>query len=191
MTKSCTSCKVATGSFPHVRADSPVGAQTGISVGEITKPSLLTSPLFPFLALGVIAAGSYVAYQLYYAEFMKNQLIWTTGTLLVFWFAVSGGMHNIIRGVPMYFFDPQAGKVQMFLNQAQAQLGAEGFIMGSATMAFALSVATLSYVAPKMSNPAWQRGVCWAALLIGGFSLRSLVKSYQWKTGHRMRTWFT
>ena len=164
--------------------------QTGISVGEIVKPSLLTSPFTPVLFLATVAAGAYVAYHLYYADFMKNQLIWTSGTLFVFWFAVSGGMHNIIRGVPMYFYDPNAGKVQMFLNQAQAQLGAEGFIMGSMTMAFALSVATLSYVAPKMSNPFWQRVVCWAALIIGGFSLRSLVTSYQWKTGHRMRTWF-
>ena len=159
-------------------------------MGEISKPSFLTSPVFPFVALAVIALGTYVAYQLYYAEFMRNQLIWTTGTLFVFWFAVSGGMHNIIRGVPMYFFDPNAGKVQMFLNQAQGQLGAEGFIMGSMTMAFALSVATLSYVAPKMSNPTWQRVVCWAALIVGALSLRSLNSSYIWKTGHRMRTWF-
>ena len=161
-----------------------------MSVGEIVKPSFLTSAFFPPLALATLALGGYVAFQLYYAEFMRNQLIWTTSTLVVFWFAVSGGMHNIIRGVPMYFFDHQAGKVQMFLNQAQGQLGAEGFIMGSMTMAFALSIATLSYVAPKMSDPAWQRGVCWTALVVAGLSLQNLLTCYTWKTNHRLKTWF-
>ena len=175
---------------PAPASNTELPMQTGVSIGDISKPSFTNSPLFPVLALAVLAAGAYVAYHLYYAEFMKNQLIWTAGTLLVFWFAVSGGMHNIIRGVPMYFFDPKSGKVNMFLNQAQGQLGAEGFIMGSLCMSFALSVATLSYVAPRMASPQYQRGVCWAALVVGGLSLRSLVNAYTWKTGYRLRTWF-
>ena len=52
----------------------------------------------------------------------------------------------------MYYVDPNVGKVQLFLPQGQGQLGAEGFIMGSLLTLFALSIATLSYVAPKVSN---------------------------------------
>ena len=57
----------------------------------------------------------------------------------------------LYRGVPTYYADPTSGKVQLFLPQGQGQLGAEGFIMGTLVTAFALCVATLSYVAPKVS----------------------------------------
>ena len=53
-----------------------------------------------------------MAYHLYYAPFMKNLGLWTAGVLFVYWFSVSGGMHNIIRGVPLYYPD-QDGKVKV------------------------------------------------------------------------------
>lgn len=106
---------VSPGHQPH---SSAVGAvQTGVVVGPIERPSLLKSPLFPLLAVAVVAGWAWLAYNLYYADFMKNRAIWTFGTIFVFWFAVSGGMHNIIRGVPFYYVDPNVGKVQLFLPQ--------------------------------------------------------------------------
>ena len=52
---------------------------------QVTKPSLLTSPLFPVLALGVLSIGAAAAYQLYYAPFMKNLLIWSAGAIVIYW----------------------------------------------------------------------------------------------------------
>ena len=52
---------------------------------QVTKPSLLTSPFFPFLALGVLSLGAAAAYQLYYAPFMKNLLIWSAGAIVIYW----------------------------------------------------------------------------------------------------------
>lgn len=61
--------------------------------------------------LAVLAGGGAVAYKLYYSPLMKIPWIWAAGVILVFFFSVSGGMHNIIRGVPMQHLDPRTGKV--------------------------------------------------------------------------------
>ena len=53
-----------------------------------------------------------LAYTLYYAPFMKNLGLWAAGVLFVYWFSVSGGMHNIIRGVPLYYPD-QNGQIKV------------------------------------------------------------------------------
>ena len=55
----------------------------------------------------MLASGAYVAWLLYQAPFMRRLWIYLVGALFVFWFSVSGGMHNIIRGVPLYFFNQQ------------------------------------------------------------------------------------
>ena len=55
----------------------------------------------------MLAGGAYTAWLLYQAPFMRQLWIYLVGALFVFWFSVSGGMHNIIRGVPLYFFNQQ------------------------------------------------------------------------------------
>ena len=87
--------------------------RTGFKASGIERPSFLRSPLFPLALLGFLSAAAFVFYQLYYAEFMKNTLIWTAAIIFVYWFSVSGGMHNIIRGVPMQHWDRASGKVSL------------------------------------------------------------------------------
>ena len=85
--------------------------KTGISVGTIDRPSLANSRLFPVIALAFVAVGTYAAYRIYYLPILKNLGIWFVGCLAVFWFSSSGGMHNIIRGVPLVMPDMKTGKV--------------------------------------------------------------------------------
>ena len=88
-----------------------VQEKTGISVGSIDRPSLTNSRFFPVLALAFVALGTYVAYRVYYLPILKNLGLWLAGCLVVFWFSASGGMHNIIRGVPLVVPDMKTGKV--------------------------------------------------------------------------------
>ncbi len=88
-----------------------VQEKTGISVGTIDRPSLANSRLFPVFALAFVATGTYVAYRIYYLPILKNLGLWLAGCLVVFWFSASGGMHNIIRGVPLVMPDGKTGKV--------------------------------------------------------------------------------
>ncbi len=59
----------------------------------------------------MLGAGAAVGLKLYYAPFMKNHAIWASAILAVYLFSVSGGMHNIIRGVPMQHIDRNTGQV--------------------------------------------------------------------------------
>lgn len=117
---------------------------------------------------------------------MRNLLIWTAGSLVVFWFAVSGGLHNIIRGVPLKYFDPKTGQVQLFLNQAQSQLGAEGFIMGTMYTAVGLAIALLTHLGPKIKD--LQRAACFSLIIFAGWVYLRILDTYQWKTGYRRAT---
>jgi oligosaccharyltransferase complex subunit gamma len=86
--------------------------KTGINIEKVDRPSFSRSGLFPVVFLAAVLALGAIAYNLYYAEFMKNLVLWTMGVLFVYWFSVSGGMHNIIRGVPLYYPD-QEGKIKV------------------------------------------------------------------------------
>lgn len=66
--------------------------------------------------LAVLMGGGAVAYKLYYSPLLKIPALWAAGIIFVFFFSVSGGMHNIIRGVPMQHLDPRTGKVQAVLR---------------------------------------------------------------------------
>lgn len=79
---------------------------------QVEQPSFMRSKLFPPVFVAAVLALGFLAYNLYYAPFMKNLALWVFGVLVVYWFSVSGGMHNIIRGVPMYYPD-QDGKIKV------------------------------------------------------------------------------
>lgn len=72
----------------------------------------MRSRLFPPVFVAAVLAMGFLAYNLYNAPFMKNLGLWVFGVLVIYWFSVSGGMHNIIRGVPMYYPD-QSGQVKV------------------------------------------------------------------------------
>ena len=80
-------------------------------------------------------------------------------------------------------------QVQMFLPQAQGQLGAEGFIMGSLYTACGLSVAFLTWVAPILKDRSIQRGFSYLALITGLISFYQVISNYRWKTGYGIR-WY-
>jgi hypothetical protein len=49
------------------------------------------------------AAGGYAAWLVYNSPIVKITALWALGALAVYWFATSGGMYNIIRGIPLYY----------------------------------------------------------------------------------------
>ena len=80
-------------------------------------------------------------------------------------------------------------QVQMFLPQAQGQLGAEGFIMGSLYTACGLSVAALTWLAPNIKDRTMQRGISYLAILVGFVSFYQVISNYRWKTGYNIK-WY-
>jgi oligosaccharyltransferase complex subunit gamma len=77
-----------------------VSRQTGLSAGAIERPTVVQNPLFPVALLGGIIVGGTVAWKLYNSPLVRITGLWTLGALAVYWFSTSGGMYNIIRGIP-------------------------------------------------------------------------------------------
>jgi len=161
--------------------------RTGLHAGTIERPTFLKSPFFPVIVLGVLSVGAWIGLKLYYAPFMKNPLIWITAVIAVYWFSVSGGMHNIIRGVPMQSWDRNSGKVLLFLSGPQGQLGAEGFIMGSLYCTVGLAIALLTQVAPNIlqHDKNSQRYAAYGVIGVAVYAYVQIKGIYGWKTNHK------
>lgn len=154
---------------------------TGVSRAprvQVEKPHAGQNPLMPLLALVVVGTLGIVGWKLYNAEFMRYLWIWALGVLVVYWFSVSGGMHNIIRGVPLMYVD-QSGKLNLFMNSGQGQLGAEGFMMGCLYTLFGLSFTGMTYLGPRIKDKAAQRGLCYALLVLSFFTFSSLCRTHR------------
>ncbi|KAL4445853.1 hypothetical protein ABPG77_009052 [Micractinium sp. CCAP 211/92] len=159
-----------------------VSERTGLAVGEVKHAPLISPRVLPLVSLAVLACIVYVGYKLYYAPCMRHQALYAVGALCIYWFSVSGGMFNIIRGVPLVGFDHRNRQAMLFM-QGQGQLGAEGFIMGTLYTTVGLSVATLITLVPKIKDSGAQRVAAYATILVAFFAFRMVTSNHLWKTG--------
>ncbi|KAL4425744.1 hypothetical protein ABPG75_009760 [Micractinium tetrahymenae] len=175
---------LSTGGYPWgpERIAEFVGERTGLAVGEVKHAPLISPRLMPLVSLAVLACIVFVGYKLYYAPFMRHQALYAVGALCVYWFSVSGGMFNIIRGVPLVGFDHRKRQAMLFMP-GQGQLGAEGFIMGSLYTTVGLSVAALITLVPKIKDSGAQRVAAYAILLVAFMAYRMVTSNHVWKTG--------
>ncbi|KAL4859895.1 putative dolichyl-diphosphooligosaccharide--protein glycosyltransferase subunit 3B [Chlorella vulgaris] len=156
--------------------------RTGVAVGEIKRPTLVSTRLMPILSLAVLGALGFVGFHLYHASFMRHTFLYAVGAIFIYWFSVSGGMFNIIRGVPLVGYDQRKRQSMLFM-QGQGQLGAEGFIMGSLYTTVGMAVAALIMVAPKVKDPNTQRVVAYGIILVAFMAFRMVTSNHLWKTG--------
>lgn len=92
-----------------------VSGSSGKAAAEVDRPSILKSPLFPVGLLAFICGGGYAAWRVYNSPIVRITWLWALGALAVFWFATSGGMYNIIRGIPLYYNGPN-GKLVWWME---------------------------------------------------------------------------
>lgn len=180
---------------PEKRPTQPVPAEemvtfvrerTGHDIGRVDKPAATQSWWFPVVSVSFLSSVAYVGYKVMYADVMRNMLMYALATLFVYWFSVSGGMHNIIRGMPMVTINPST-KLPQYFMPGQGQLGTEGFVMGSLYTLVGLSFGLVVYVAPKAKSPSYRRLLAYGGLALALFSFNQVVQLYTWKTGYHWR----
>lgn len=71
------------------------------------------------------------------------------------------------------------------------QVGAEGFIMGSSYLFFSSTLASLTYVVPKIRGNAARGVVSLVLVLLAAFTAMRIIAVYQKKSGLNMRTFFS
>lgn len=153
--------------------------RSGLDAPDIQRPTFLNDPMFPMYALAAVATAIGFGYVLWVSNILRSRTLWCFICLLVFWFSVSGGMYNIIRGMPMFIRNKE-GKIQFFLQGRQGQLGAEGFIAGGSYLLFSFGVSALTYAVPYVPNTNARRVLGFLAVLwtaIAAFKIFELHKS--------------
>lgn len=163
--------------------------RTGVSVGEIVRPAAVRSRFLPLLTLAVMAGLGLLGQRLYHAAFMRHPAIYIAGALVVWWFSVSGGMHNIIRGVPLVGYDPATRKSMLFTS-GHGQLGAEGFIMGTLYCTVGLVAAAFTNALPRVADPAARRYAGYGLLAAAVIAMHYINTNHQWKAGMRAEWYF-
>lgn len=132
------------------------------------------------LGLATLSLLAAVAWRLYTSRLARSYPLWTLACLGVWWFATSGGMYNIIRGMPMVL--PQRdGTVKLFLD-GSGQVGFEGFLMGTLYATVGVSLALLGSAATRLSDEGARRAFGYSALCVAWFAYRKVVSIHDWKT---------
>jgi hypothetical protein len=97
----------------------------------------------------------------------------------------TGGLHNIIRGVPLVRYN-ERGQVEWY-QRGSGQIGMEGFVVGGMYVAFALCCTSLLSAPKLFSDPGVVRTVSYVSLAGALYMFSAVVRFYSWKTGYNWR----
>ncbi|KAK9133518.1 hypothetical protein Scep_013046 [Stephania cephalantha] len=163
-----------------------IESRTGLSVGPIHRPPVLSrTQLSCVVAVVLVAAPFLVKRVLDGNTLLHNPLLWMAMSVFVYFFSVSGAMHNIIRKMPMFMADRNDPSRLVFFYQGSGmQLGAEGFAVGFLYTIVGLLLAFATNVLVRVRNVAVQRGFMFAALLVSFWAVNKVIYLDNWKTGY-------
>lgn len=163
-----------------------VESRTKQKVGTIERPPPITKRQLIILACGLLAVAPLVLKKLLAGNtILHDAKVWTSFSLFVYFFSVSGGMHNIIRSMPLFMADRnKPGKLVFFYQGSGMQLGAEGFTVGFLYTIFGLALAYVTHVLPRVKSQTVQRTVLVTCMVIGFWVVKKVIYLDNWKTGY-------
>jgi oligosaccharyltransferase complex subunit gamma len=160
-----------------------LGRVAGSRASQVERPSFVRSPMFPLAFAGLLTTGAAAAWRLYGSRLARKPAVWGAGALGVWWFSVSGGMFNIIRGMPLVGIDPrQPGRVAWWSSSRTVQYGMEGFVMGSSYLLFSVLLGSAVFSVPKIKSPATRSSAGLAVLAMAWLVLMRILAAYDSKT---------
>ncbi|XP_057764860.1 probable dolichyl-diphosphooligosaccharide--protein glycosyltransferase subunit 3 [Salvia miltiorrhiza] len=169
-----------------------IESETGISVGPINRPPVVSRTQMILVMVGAVIWAPYAVRKLASGKSMVHEKsTWMAGAVFVYFFSVSGTMFNIIRKAPMFIVDRRDGEtVMLFYQGAGVQLGAEGFIVGFLYTVVGLLLAFVCHVLVRVRDTKWQRISMILALLLSWWAVRQLIYLNNWKTGYRSHAYW-
>lgn len=163
-----------------------VESKTKQSVGKIERPPPITKKQLAIVAGGLLVAAPFVIQKLMTADTpLHDSKVWASLAIFVYFFSVSGGMHNIIRGMPFFMADRNnPGKLIFFYQASGMQLGAEGFVVGFLYTVFGLMLAFITHFLVGLRNQNVQRMSLLVCMVVSFWAVRKVVFLDNWKTGY-------
>lgn len=163
-----------------------VESKTKQKVGTIERPPPITRKQLIILVGGLLAVAPFILKKLLAGNtVLHDAKVWTSFSLFVYFFSVSGGMHNIIRSMPLFMADRNnPGKLVFFYQASGMQLGAEGFTVGFLYTVFGLALAFITHFLPRVKSQTVQRTVMLTCMVIGFWVVKQVIYLDNWKTGY-------
>ncbi|XP_047161729.1 probable dolichyl-diphosphooligosaccharide--protein glycosyltransferase subunit 3B [Vigna umbellata] len=163
-----------------------VEAKTKISVGPIHRPPVFSRNQLILIAVVIVIWIPFFIKKVITGQtLLHDPKVWLAGSVFVYFFSVSGAMHNIIRKMPMFLVDRNdPSKLVFFYQGSGMQLGAEGFTVGFLYTVVGLLLAFLTHGLVRVRNVSVQRVVMIFALLVSFLAVKQVVYLDNWKTGY-------
>ena len=149
---------------------------------EVVTPPRGPSFIGVMSGLAILAGLAAAGWKFYTSPLAAYLPLWVAGTLAVWWFATSGGMYNIIRGMPMVL-PTRDGRVKLFLDGGSGQVGFEGFAMGTLYSSVGLALLVLGSIVPRLADPKARRAAGFACVAAAWWAYRQVVAVHDWKVG--------
>ncbi|KAM0952288.1 putative oligosaccharyl transferase complex, subunit OST3/OST6, Thioredoxin-like superfamily [Dioscorea sansibarensis] len=169
-----------------------VQARTGLEVGPIKRPPPLSTKQILLLIAALIASAPFVIKRVLVGDtILHDRKLWMSLAVFVYFFSVSGTMHNIIRKMPMFMTDrADPGKLVFFYQGSGMQLGAEGFAIGFLYTAVGVALAATTHGLVRLKNVKAQRGYMLVAMLVAYWAVSKVIYLDNWKTGYSIHAYW-
>ncbi|OMO64889.1 Magnesium transporter protein 1 [Corchorus olitorius] len=128
-----------------------VESRTKLTVGPIHRPPIISKKQLVFIVAVLLIWSPFMVKKIFAGEtLLHDPKIWLAGAVFIYFFSVSGAMHNIIRKMPMFLVDRNDPDKMVFFYQGSGmQLGAEGFADATAKRVAMLFAIFVSFWAVK------------------------------------------
>lgn len=169
-----------------------IESRTKLSVGPIRRPPMFSNKQLAFFGIAILVWVPFVAKKILKGDtLLHDSRIWLAFAVFVYFFSVSGAMHNIIRKMPMFLADRNdPSKLVFFYQGSGVQLGAEGFAVGFLYTIVGLLLAFVTHILPRAKNVTAQRGAMIVALIVSFWAVRKVVQLDNWKTGYGIHVYW-
>lgn len=167
-----------------------VESKTKLPVGPILRPPPVSPRQQAVLLIVLLIASPFIIKKILAGEtLLHDSRVWMAGAVFVYFFSVSGSMHNIIRNMPMMLTD-RDGRPVFFYQGSGMQLGVEGFIVGSLYTLVGLVLAIVTHGLVRLKSVTVQRGMMLLAMVVVYWAVGKVVSLDNWKTGYSVHSFW-
>ncbi|CAN4116683.1 unnamed protein product [Withania somnifera] len=169
-----------------------VEAKGKINVGPIHRPPLISKKQMTVIVVIGLALSPFLLKKIVNGDtLLHDKYVWMLGSIFVYFFSVSGAMHNIIRKMPMFMMDREdPGKLVFFYQGSGMQLGAEGFAVGFLYTIVGVLLAFMTNVLVRVNSRTVQRVVMFIALFVSFWAVKNVIRLDNWKTGYGIHAYW-
>ncbi|PIA31946.1 hypothetical protein AQUCO_04700069v1 [Aquilegia coerulea] len=163
-----------------------VESKTKLTVGPIDRPPVVSKKQLGFLIVAFLASAPFLVKRVLVGDtLVHDPKLWLSLSVFVYFFSVSGAMHNIIRKMPMFLSDRNdPTKLVFFYQGSGMQLGAEGFAVGFLYTIVGLLLAFVTHILVHARSKKLQRVIMVIAIIVSFWAVKKVVYLDNWKTGY-------